>query len=64
MHSTSVRISGDTHLALKNLASSLGMTVGDTVDFAVRRLLQNQMGHELAAPLEAEETQWLEADLS
>ena len=64
MHSTSVRVSGDTHVALKQLAAELGMTVGDTVDLAVTRLIQNQMGRELAAPLDEEETRWLEADLS
>jgi len=64
MQSTSVRVSGDTHAALKQLAAELGMTVGDTVDLAVRRLTQNQMGRELTAPLDEEETRWLEADLS
>ena len=64
MHSTSVRISGETHQALKNLAADMGLTVGDTVDVAVRRLIQNRMGRDLAAQLDDEETQWLEADLS
>lgn len=64
MHSTSVRISSVTHQALKNLAADMGLTVGDTVDMAVRRLIQNRMGRDLAAPLDDEETQWLEADLS
>ncbi len=64
MQSTSVRITVDTHVVLKELASSLGLTVGDTVDLAVRRLLQNEMGRELAQPLTPEETAWLEADLS
>lgn len=53
-----------THQALKNLAADMGLTVGDTVDMAVRRLIQNRMGRDLAAPLDDEETQWLEADLS
>jgi antitoxin component of RelBE/YafQ-DinJ toxin-antitoxin module len=64
MQSTSVRISGETHQALKQLAQQMGLTVGDTVDVAVRRLIQNQMGRDLSAPLDDEETQWLEADLS
>lgn len=64
MQSTSVRITGETHQALKGLAHELGLSVGDTVDLAVRRLLQNRMGRDLAAPLDDEETQWLEADLS
>jgi len=64
MQSTSVRISGETHQALKALASDLGLSVGDTVDVAVRRLIQNRIGRDLARPLDDEETQWLEADLS
>jgi|SaaInl0LU_22_DNA_1037365.scaffolds.fasta_scaffold123221_1 antitoxin component of RelBE/YafQ-DinJ toxin-antitoxin module len=64
MQSTSVRVSGDTHRALKALAEDMGLTVGDTVDLAVRRLIQNRMGQDLAMPLDDEETQWLEADLS
>jgi len=64
MQSTSVRISGETHQALKHLAADMGLTVGDTVDVAVRRLIQNRMGRDLAAQLDDEETQWLEADLS
>ena len=64
MQSTSVRISADTHRALKSVAGQMGLSVGDTVDLAVRRLIQNRMGRELAAPLDDEETRWLEADLS
>lgn len=64
MQSTSVRISGETHRALKGVAAELGLSVGDTVDLAVRRLIQNRMGRELSEPLDNEETQWLEADLS
>lgn len=64
MQSTSVRVSADTHRTLKALAEDMGLTVGDTVDLAVRRLFQNRMGQDLAMPLDDEETQWLEADLS
>lgn len=64
MHSTSVRISGETHHVLKALAGELGLSVGDTVDVAVRRLIQNRIGRDLVRPLDDEETQWLEADLS
>jgi len=63
MHWTSLRVSGDTHLAVKALAADLHLSVGDTVDLAVRRLIQNRMGRELAEPLTYEEAQWLEADL-
>lgn len=47
MQSTSVRITGDTHVVLKELAAALGITV----ELAVRRLLQNEKGRELAHPL-------------
>ena len=63
MPSTSVRIDGETHRELKGLAASMNATVGETVALAVRRLRQDQRGRELAAPLTAEESAWLDADL-
>jgi hypothetical protein len=63
MHSTSVRINTSTHVELKRLAAELGTTVGETVSLAVRRLRQDQIGHQLAAPLTADETMWLDAEL-
>lgn len=63
MHSTSVRIDSHTHDDLKRLAESLGTTVGKTVTLAVRALAQEHIGVQLAAPLSAEETAWLDADL-
>lgn len=63
MHSTSVRIDSHTHDDLKRLAESLGTTVGKTVTLAVRALAQEHIGDQLAAPLSAEETAWLHADL-
>jgi len=59
-----IRVSGDTHLAVKALAAELHLSVGDTVELAVRRLSQHQMGRQLAEPTSAEEAQWLEADLA
>jgi hypothetical protein len=63
MQTTSVRIDVGTHQQLKELARQLGTTVGDTVSLAVRTLRQDRMGQELSAPLSAEETAWLDADL-
>ncbi len=63
MQSTSVRIDRATHEDLKRLASDLGTTVGQTVTLAVRLLRQDRIGHELTAPLSADETAWLDAEL-
>lgn len=63
MQSTSVRIDVRTHRELKVLAASLGVSVGDTVALAVRRLRQDRIGADLAQDLSANETDWLDADL-
>jgi len=63
MQSTSVRIDKSTHHELKRLAAELGVTVGETVALAVRRLRQDRIGEELASSLTSEETAWLDADL-
>ena len=52
-----------THEELKRLAAELHTTVGNTVTLAVRALRQDRVGDELAAPLRADETAWLDADL-
>ena len=63
MQSTSVRVDKATHRELKELATSMGATVGETVAVAVRRLSQEQMGRQLAVELSDEEAAWLDADL-
>ncbi len=63
MHTTSVRIDTSTHEALKRIASERGTTVGGAVTLAVRALRQDRVGHELAAPLRDDETEWLDAEL-
>lgn len=63
MKSTSVRIDVDTHRTLKKLAETMGDTVGDTVALAVRRLRQDQIGAELRADPDPDESSWLDADL-
>lgn len=63
MQSTSVRIDIETHAELKRLARELGRSVGETVRLAVRRSRQDQIGRELATPLEPPDAAWLDADL-
>ncbi|MCP3997694.1 MAG: hypothetical protein GY722_21935 [bacterium] len=63
MQSTSVRIDRVTHKELKQLASQLGATVGETVALAVRRLRQDRIGEELAASVRHDEAEWLDADV-
>lgn len=58
-----MRVDVETHRELKVLAASLGVSVGDTVALAVRRLRQDRMGAELARGLSNEEVDWLDADL-
>lgn len=60
---TTVRVDRPTHEALKRLARQRGTTVTETVAAAVRLLRQDQMGAELATPLEEDEMEWLDADL-
>jgi hypothetical protein len=63
MQTTSVRIAASTHAELKRLAVELGTSVGETVAIAVRRLRQEQIGKQLAAPLTSTEVDWLDAEL-
>lgn len=63
MHSTSVRIDVTTHEELKRLAAELNTTVGNTVSLAVKALRQDRVGTDLASPLRADESAWLDADL-
>lgn len=58
-----MRIDVGTHRELKKLAASLGVSVGDTVALAVRRLRQDRIGADLRDDLTAEEVDWLDADL-
>ena len=63
MPSTSVRIDRETHEELKRLARALGITVGEAVAMAIRRLRQERIGKELRTPLTQDEVDWLDADL-
>lgn len=59
---TTIRISRDTHRELQRLALERHQTVAETVARAVRLLHQDDIGHDLSAPLTDEETSWLDAD--
>jgi len=59
---TTIRISRATHHELRKIADGRHQTVADTVSRAVRLLLQEDIGHDLAAPLTDEEVSWLDAD--
>jgi len=63
MQSTSVRIDVGTHRELKRLAADLGVSVGETVALAVRRLRQDRIGADLGDSLTGAEIDWLDADL-
>ncbi len=58
-----MRIDAATHRQLKELAESLGASMGDTVALAVRRLRQDRIGADLREPLLDEEIEWLTAHL-
>lgn len=60
---TTIRVDRATHEELKRLARVHHSTVSATVARAVRVLRQEQMGDDLAAPLEQSEVDWLDADL-
>jgi predicted transcriptional regulator len=60
---TTIRIDRATHEELRRLARNRRTTVADTVARAVRVLRQEQMGQDLAKPLEGTETDWLDAEL-
>jgi predicted transcriptional regulator len=60
---TTIRIDRATHEELKRLADKRHATVTQTVARAVRLLRQDEIGRQLAAPLDDEETRWLDAEL-
>lgn len=60
---TTIRIARSTHDALKRLAHDQHSTVADTVARAVRLLRQEQMGQDLAQPVDPSEADWLDAPL-
>ena len=63
MPGTNVRVDRATYEELKRLAKESGITVGETVALAVRRLRRDRIGEELSSELSSEELDWLNADL-
>lgn len=61
MQSMRILVDVATNEEIERLAADLGTTVGETVALAVRRLRQERMGVELAAPLRDDEMAWLAA---
>lgn len=59
---TTVRVSRATHEELRQVAQRRQLTLAETVAQAVRLLRQDELGRDLASPLTAEETSWLDAD--
>jgi hypothetical protein len=64
MSGVSIRIDGHTYKLLARLADALGVSVGEVVAIAVRRLRQQLIGRQLDSPLTQDELTWLAADLT
>ncbi len=60
---TTIRVDRTTHEELKRLAQRRDSTVTETVSEAVRLLRQDEIGRQLAEPLQDAEIEWLDADL-
>ena len=60
---TTVRVDRATHEELKRLARERRSTVAETIARAVRVLHQEEMGKDLAGPLDDAESDWLDAEL-
>lgn len=60
---TTIRVDRGTHEELKRIARERRTTVAEAVARAVRVLRQDQMGHDLSAPLTDDEADWLDAEL-
>lgn len=62
MSTTTIRVTKPTRDMLNRLAAQRGETLTETVSRGVRLLQQEQLGIDLARPLESEEQEWLDAD--
>lgn len=59
---TTIRVSTATRDQLRDIARHRHQSVSATVEQAVRLLRQDEMAHDLAAPLTDEEIAWIDAD--
>jgi predicted transcriptional regulator len=60
---TTIRVDRATHEQIRRLARERNSTVTETIARAVRVLRQEEMGQDLARPLDDEASNWLDADL-
>jgi hypothetical protein len=58
-----LRVSERTHDGFRREAQRRGATIDEVAAAALRALRQKEMGEQLAAPLEADESEWLDAPL-
>jgi hypothetical protein len=58
-----LRVSDRTHAGFRREAQRRGATIDEVAAAALRALRQKEMGEQLAAPLEADESEWLDAPL-
>jgi hypothetical protein len=58
-----LRVSDRTHDGFRREAQRRGATIDEVAAAALRALRQKEMGEQLASPLEADESEWLDAPL-
>jgi len=58
-----LRVSVRTHDGFRREAQRRGATIDEVAAAALRALRQKEMGEQLAAPLEGDEAEWLDAPL-
>jgi hypothetical protein len=58
-----LRVSDRTHDGFRREAQRRGVTIDEVAAAALRALRQKEMGEQLAAPLETDESEWLDAPL-
>ncbi len=58
-----LRVSDRTHDGFRREAQRRGVTIDEVAAAALRALRQKEMGEQLAAPLEDDEAEWLDAPL-
>ena len=58
-----LRVSDRTHDGFRREAKRRGATIDEVAAAALRALRQKEMGEQLAAPLDDDETEWLDASL-
>jgi len=58
-----LRVSDRTHDGFRREAKRRGATIDEVAAAALRALRQKEMGEQLAAPLEDDEVEWLDAPL-